>query len=76
MIEGKSSSLLTRAIKLNVDVPAQLDLLARFDQRQTGPGLIWHGSNWVKESQYGLDHKTIEQNEFTEVSFFTRRGGS
>ena len=24
--------------------------------------LIWRGSNWVKESQYGLDHKTIEQN--------------
>ena len=33
---------------------------ARFDPRQIGPGLIWHGSNWViKESEYGLDHKTM-----------------
>ena len=48
----------------NIDVPAQLDSLARFDPRQIGPGLIWLGSNWVKESQYGLDHKTKEQNEF------------
>ena len=46
------------------DVPAQLDALARFDSRQIGPGLLWRGSNWAKESQYGMDHKTIEQNEF------------
>ena len=47
-------------------VPAQPDSLARFDQRQIGPGLIWHGSKRAKESQYGLDHKTIEQNEFND----------
>ena len=47
-----------------VYVPAQLDSLARFDPPQTGPGLIWRGSKRAKESQYGLDHKTIEQNEF------------
>ena len=45
-------------------VPAQLDSLARFDSRQIGPGLIWRKSNWAKECQYGLDHKTIEQNKF------------
>ena len=29
-------------------------------------GLAWFGrSDWVKESQYGLDHETIEQNELT-----------
>ena len=50
---------------LNASVPAQLNSLARTDSRQTGPGLIWRESNWVKESQYGLDHETIEQNEFT-----------
>ena len=42
-------------------VPVQLDSLARFDSRQIGPGLIRRGSNWVKESQYGLDHKITEQ---------------
>ena len=49
---------------MNGCVPAQLDSLARFDPRQIGPGLIWRGSKRAKESQYGLDHKTIEQNEF------------
>ena len=44
-------------------VPAQLDSVARFDPRQIGPGLIWRGSKRAKESQYGLNHKTIEQNE-------------
>ena len=33
--------------------------------RRIGPGLIWRRSNWVKESEYGLDHETIEQNEST-----------
>ena len=32
---------------------AQLDSLACIDARQIVPGLIWHGSNWVKESQIG-----------------------
>ena len=50
--------------KSNGSVPAQLDSLAHFDSRQIGPGLIWRGSNWAKESLYGLGHKTIEQNKF------------
>ena len=48
------------------NVPAQLDSLARVDSHQIGPGLIWRGPNWAKESQYGLDHETIEQNELTD----------
>ena len=51
--------------KRYVDVLAQLDSLARIDSSQIGSGLIWRGSNWVKESHYGLDHETIEQNELT-----------
>ena len=49
--------------KVIVNVPAQLDLLARFDSHQIGPHLIWRETNWVKESQYGQDHKTIEQEQ-------------
>ena len=52
----------------NAFVPAQLDSLACIDSRQIGPYLIWRGSNWVKESQYGLDHETAELNE--SVSFW------
>ena len=46
----------------NVPVPTQLDSLAGFDSRQIGPGLIWRGSNWVKESQYGLGWTTKPKN--------------
>ena len=52
---------------LNDNVPAQFDSLARFDPRQVGHGLIWCGSKRANESQYGLDHKTIEQNEFYDL---------
>ena len=47
-----------------VAVPVQFHSLAHFDSRQFRPGLIWRWSNWAKESHYGQDHKTIEQNEF------------
>ena len=48
-----------------VHVPVQLDSLTCIDSRQIGPGLIWLRSNWDKESQYGLNHETKEQNELT-----------
>ena len=48
------------------NVPAQLDSLALVDVHQIGLGPNWRGSNWAKESQYGLDHETIEQNELTD----------
>ena len=47
-----------------VNFPAQLVSPVRIDSRQTGPGLIWRGSNWAKESQYETI-ETIEQNELT-----------
>ena len=53
-----------QALRASGYVPAQLDSLARFDPRQIGPGLIWRGSKRANESQYGLDHKTIQHNEF------------
>ena len=49
----------------SIHVPAQLNSLAGNDSFQIGPALIWRGSNWVKEIQYGLDHDTTEQNELT-----------
>ena len=53
MLIAYSSSQKTEFVV--VSIPAQLNSLARIDSRQVGPGLIWRGSNWVKE--YGLDQK-------------------